>query len=162
MNKVDFHAYIDGLTKTNKLAAGSGFFPCRCSGITQLEELLQNFREQQNFVCSSDICDESTTMTGGTFFKRRLVTVFILARFTFGDMDSYTQAMDTCRELFRQFKSKFIHDATDFSKKMIHLRADEIRSSELGGHFLNGATGLYFMIAYDEPENLCYNPDEWN
>jgi hypothetical protein len=41
------------------------------------------------------------------------------------------------------------------------MAVDEIRSRELGGQFLNGCTGLYFMVALDEPTDLQYNQDEW-
>ena len=32
---------------------------------------------------------------------------------------------------------------------------------ELGQYFINGCTGLYFMVDVSEPTNLCYNEQEW-
>ena len=41
------------------------------------------------------------------------------------------------------------------------LIINDIRSRELGGQFLNGCTGLYFMVALDEPTDLHFNAEEW-
>ena len=45
--------------------------------------------------------------------------------------------------------------------EITYLGVGEIKSQELGGQFLNGCTGLLFMLPVDEPINLCFEPSEW-
>ena len=57
--------------------------------------------------------------------------------------------------------SRFIVDEARLQSELCYLAVDEIRSRELGGQFLNGCTGLYFLLALDEPTDLQFNADEW-
>lgn len=158
----DFNAYMARLTRQNRLAKAEKFHPCDCSGIGHLEGMLQNMRQQQAFVCTSDVAEESTVSRGGGFFKRRVFTSFVIKRFRPGDMASYRAALDTCRELMRQLHSKFIIDEADLQNELVYLNVANVKSRELGGQFLDSATGLYFTIAMDEPIDLTYNADEWD
>lgn len=157
----DFHDYFSSLCLTNRLAVEHNFKPVTCSGINYLEELLTQFQTTANFVAVSDVCDESTLQVGGGWMKRRLITVFILSRFTFGDPKSYAAALTLCRELYRQFLSRLLHEADDWTNEHLFLNLTDIRSQELGGTFLNGCTGLYFMLTMDEPTDISYNSEEW-
>lgn len=157
----DFPAYMARLTRTNRLAAAHGFVPCTCSGIGALEGALERYQTAANLVCTSDVCQESTFLHSGGWFKRRVFTVFLLARCPYADTGAQAAAMTLVRELLRQFQSAFIRDAEALTGEMLYLRADDIRSNELGAELLNGATGLYFVLSMDEPTELCYNPEEW-
>ena len=157
----DFVGYIKGLTKQNRLANDHQFVPCTCSGIGYLEDVLSRLRNERAFVCVFDICEESITRHGGGWFKRRVFTVFILSRYNVRDNEDYHAKMNLCRELFRQFHSRFIVDEHRLQSELTYMGVDDIRSRELGGQFLNGCTGLYFMVALDEPTDLQYNQDEW-
>ena len=162
MNKMlDFLRYIQELTNTNRLAKKHGFHPCTCTGVGYLEGMLNSLRSHPAFVCTTDTCEESTARHGGAWFRRRVFTVFILHRFNPRMQRTYHEAMDTCRELFRQFHSRFIKDECALQSRLTYLGVEEVRSRELGGQFLNGCTGLYFTIAIDEPIDLRYNDDEW-
>ena len=110
----DFNAYLRRIASENRLAAQEGFFPCRCSGLNFLEDLLQNFRTQKAFIAVSDVTDGSTTQRGGGWMKTRVFTIFILHRFRFGDMDDYESAMAMCREVQRQLHSRLLHDASQY------------------------------------------------
>ena len=158
----DFYAYVARLAEKNKLARRAGFHNCTCSGINHLEGILQKFRTEKAFVCSSDVTEGSTTQRSGGWMKRRIFTVFILHRFKPGYMEDYEEKMELCRELFRQFQSRMLRDALKFQDEMSQLNLQDIRSRELGGLFLNGCTGLYFMVSMDEPVNLCYDDGEWD
>lgn len=158
----DFNTYLRRIAGENRLAVQEGFYPCRCSGLNFLEELLQNFRTQKAFIAVSDVTDGSTTQRGGGWMKTRVFTVFVLHRYKFGDMDDYERAMAVCREVQRQLHSRMLYDASQYQDDLMQLSLRDIRSRELGGTFLNGCTGLYFMVSMDEPTELCYNPDEWN
>ncbi len=157
----DFTGYINALTAANLLAQQQAFRPSVCSGVQHIEGLLQDFQRTANFVCSSDICEESTFQRGGGWFKRRVFTVFILMRYRFGDTADQAAKMQTTRELFRQFQSRIIRDAQDLQNDFVYVDTANIRSRELGGAFLSGCTGLYFMLSMDEPTDLCYRQDEW-
>ena len=157
----DFVGYIKDLTQQNRLANDHQFVPCTCSGIGYLEDVLSRLRNERAFVCVSDVCEESITRHGGGWFKRRVFTVFLLSRYNVRDTEDYHTKMNLCRELFRQFHSRFIVDEHCLQSELTNMAVDEIRSRELGGQFLNGCTGLYFMVALDEPTDLQYNQDEW-
>lgn len=158
----DFNAYMARLTRQNRLAKAEGFHPCNCSGIAHLEGILQNMRTKKAFVCTSDVAEGSTVNRGGGYFKRRVFTAFIIKRFRTGDMASYSAALDTCRELMRQLHSKFIIDEADLQNDLVYLNVGNVKSRELGGQFLDSATGLYFTISMDEPINLVYDKIEWD
>lgn len=160
-NLFDFVGYIKDLTKQNRLANDHQFVPCTCSGIGYLEDVLSRLRNERAFVCVSDVCEESITRHGGGWFKRRVFTVFLLSRYHVRDTEDYHTKMNLCRELFRQFHSRFIVDEHRLQSELTYMAVDEIRCRELGGQFLNGCTGLYFMVALDEPTDLQYNQDEW-
>ena len=157
----DFVGYIKDLTQQNRLANDHQFVPCTCSGIGYLEDVLSRLRNERAFVCVSDVCEESITRHGGGWFKRRVFTVFLLSRYNVRDTEDYHTKMNLCRELFRQFHSRFIVDEQRLQSELTYMAVDEIRCRELGGQFLNGCTGLYFMVALDEPTDLQYNQDEW-
>lgn len=157
----DFVGYIKNLTQQNCLANDLQFVPCTCSGIGYLEDVLSRLRNERAFVCVSDVCEESITRHGGGWFKRRVFTVFLLSRYNVRDTEDYHTKMNLCRELFRQFHSRFIVDEHRLQSELTYMAVDEIRCRELGGQFLNGCTGLYFMVALDEPTDLQYNQDEW-
>ena len=106
----DFVGYIKGLTQQNRLANDHQFVPCTCSGIGYLEDVLSRLRNERAFVCVSDVCEESITRHGGGWFKRRVFTVFLLSRYNVRDTEDYHTKMNLCRELFRQFHSRFIVD----------------------------------------------------
>ena len=158
----DFNAYMARLTRQNRLAKAEGFHPCNCSGIAHLEGILQKMRTEKAFVCTSDVAEESTVNRGGGYFKRRVFTAFIIKRFRTGNMASYNEALDTCRELMRQLHSKFIIDEADLQNDLVYLNVGNVKSRELGGQFLDSATGLYFTISMDEPTDLRYNAAEWD
>lgn len=158
----DFNAYMARLTRQNCFARSEGFHPCDCSGIRHLEGMLQNMRQHPAFACTSDVAEESTVSRGGGFFKRRVFTVFLVKRFRSGDMASYREALGTCRELMRQLHSKFLVDKDNLENELVFLNVANVKNRELGGQFLDSATGLYFTIAMDEPVDLTYNADEWD
>lgn len=157
----DFPAYIARLTEENLLCQANHFKPTTCSGIEYLEEMLQNFQTTSHFIATSDVCDESLRQVGGGWMKRRLFTVFILARYTYGDQPSLRRALSLCREVYRQFLSRLLHEESALQGDLLFLNLADVRSQELGGTFLNGCTGLYFMLTMDEPTDITYQIDQW-
>lgn len=157
----DFISYMEGLCRQNKLAQRLGFVPTTCSGINYVEGMLEQYQSVANFLCTSDVCSESTFTASGGWFKRRVFTVFVLMRYAYGDRADYALKLGQCREVLRQLQSRFIHDSVRLQDRLLYLNTADIRSNELGGTFLNGCTGLYFMVSMDEPVELSYNSGEW-
>jgi len=158
----DYISYIKQLTSENVLCQKEGFQFCTCSGVNYLEELLRRYQRWSSFVAVSDVCDETTGQRGGGWTRRRLFTTFILRRFKYGDMTSQRAARDLCREVYRQFQSRLLFDEDKHNNRMLFLNFEDIRSQELGGEFINGCTGLYFMLTMDEPTDISYNAAEWD
>lgn len=159
----DFPAYIARLTAANRICRSEGFKPTTCSGINYLEGLLEDYADTSRFVCTSDVCDESLRQVAGGWMKRRLFTLFILSRFDYGDRSSQAAAMDLCREVSRQMLSRMLRDREEaVDSPLLYLDLSDVRSQELGGTFLQGATGLYMFIAMDEPTSIAYDETEWS
>lgn len=157
----DFYTYLSDIAAKNRFAKAHGFYACTCSGINYLEEPLNKFRTKANFICTSDVCDESTYQKSGGYFNRRSVMVFILMRYRQNDETDRRAKMADCRELLRQIQSRLVRDNEKLVLEDLYLNIDVFRSSELGGVFLNGCTGLYFMLSVDEPASLEYDINEW-
>lgn len=60
-----------------------------------------------------------------------------------------------------QLLSKLIVDAEDLENELVYLDTANVMCRELGQYFLNGCTGLYFMIDISEPVDLVYASEEW-
>lgn len=157
----DFTNYMSQLTGQNNMARAWQFEHTTCSGLGYLEGMIEQYQSTANFVCTSDVCQESLYAQSGGWFKRRVYTVFIIARYEYGNQADYAVKMDRCRELARQFTARMLHDSLQLQTEMLYLDTDNIKCSELGGIFLNGCTGLYLMVGMDEPTDLTYNPDLW-
>lgn len=157
----DLEKYFLDMAADNRLANKHGFYPCTCSGVDSLQGVLDEFRKKANFICVEDTNDGATIQRGGGWFQKRIVTVFILARYRFNDMDDRREKLNTCRQIFRQFKSRMIVDKDRLDNELVTINLSRIMKKELSQYFISGCTGLYFMVEFDEPENLCYNEAEW-
>lgn len=160
-NLFDAIGYFKGLCDKNKLAKENGFFPCVCSGLNTLEEVIDNFRSKSAFFAVDDTNDGVTEQTSGGFFKKRTFTVFIFMSYKLGDMNARQNALDICRRLYRQIHSRMIRDKETLCDEIVYLNTTNILSREIGEYFLSGCTGLYFITDVSEPINLEYNSDEW-
>ena len=158
----DYIAYFRGLWQQNKLAQSDGFKFCTCSGIETLQGPLQQFRTTSAFFCVDDTNDGATFRgRNGGWFKRRTITVFLMHRYSIKDMASYETALSKCRMLFQQLLTRMLIDEDALSNDMVYLRTESVLSRELGQYFLNGCTGLYFMIEVAEPVDLTYDATQW-
>lgn len=165
MNAIDYfnsEKYFSALCADNRLAADNGFKFCTCSGIESLQGPLERFRTTQAFFCLDDTNDGALFQgRGGGWYKKRTFTLFLMHRYRFGDETERAARLGLCRTLFRQLMSRMIVDADDLQNEMVYLETENVMCRELGQYFLNGCTGLYFMIDVSEPVNLKYNPGEW-
>lgn len=158
----DSEKYFAALCAGNRLARANGFKFCTCSGIESLQGPLERFRRDNAFFCLDDTNDGQLFRgENGGWFKRRTFTLFLLHRHTFGDETDRAAKLSLCRRLFSQIMSKMIIDADDLSNELIYLHTENVMSREFGQYFLNGCTGLYFMIDVSEPVNLIFDRAEW-
>lgn len=161
INYFDAHAYFKRLASLNKLAREHAFYPCSCSGINTLEDVLEHFRTEKAFVCVDDTNDTAIQCRNGSWFQRRVFTVFILIRYRMMDMTDRANKLNICRQLFRQIHSRMIVDKHKSDGDLAYLNVEDVLVRELGEYFISGCTGLYFTIDNFEPVNLCYNDEEW-
>lgn len=159
----DSEEYFSSLCEKNRLARNHGFRSCTCSGIETLQGPLEKFRSTKAFFCLDDVNEGQMYQgRGGGFYKKRTFTVFLLHRYTFGDEADRIAKLGICRQLFAQLSSRMIRDSKKLRSDLIYLGVDNILCRELGKYFLNGCTGLYFMIDVEEPVDLVYDPEEWD
>lgn len=158
----DADDYFSSLYARNRLAQDKGFVYSTCSGVNSLEGMLADARSAKAFFCLDDTNDGALFQgRSGGWYKKRTFTVFLLHRYKYGDMTDRKKALGLCRDLFRQLMSRMLVDADDMRNDLIYLHTDNVLSRELGRYFLNGCTGLYFMIDVSEPVDLVFDGDEW-
>lgn len=165
MNTTEFfnaEDYFKSLCSSNRLALEHKFLACTCSGIQSLQGPLDTYRTSNAFFCVDDVNDGQMYQgKGGGWYKKRTFTVFIMHRYKFNDEADRVAKLALCRQVFRQIATRLIVDAKRLRSDLIYLGVENILCRELGQYFLNGCTGLYFMIDVEEPVNLLFNPDEW-
>lgn len=161
INFFDAHTYFKGLASHNKLAVKHGFYPCSCSGINSLEDVLDQLRKQKAFVCVDDTNDAAIQCRNGAWFQRRVFTVFLMIRYEMMNMTDRAEKLDICRQIFRQMHSKMIIDKMSSDGDLAYLNVEDVMVREFGEYFISGCTGLYFTVDSYEPVNLCYNDDDW-
>ncbi len=161
-NDFDSEKYFSSLCQTNRLARENGFRFCTCSGMNSLQGPLDAFRTDRAFFCLDDTNDGALFQgKGGGWYKKRTFTVFLLHRYTFRDEQDRAAQLAICRRLFRQIMSRMLVDAYDLQNELVYLHTENVMSRELGQYFMNGCTGLYFMIDVSEPVDLRFDDKEW-
>lgn len=156
----DAENYFTALTLSNRLAVREKFYPCMSSGPASLEGVINNLKTQSAFVCIDDTNESTTYSRGSGFFVRRVFTVHILMRYKQADLVDRKQKLAVCRRLFRQFHSRIIRDKYSV-EQLYYVDERNVMSRDYGQYFLNGITGLYFVLQSNEPIDLCYNLEEW-
>lgn len=159
----DAIAYFTAMTQENRLAVKEGFLPVPVSGPQHLEGLLEKYRDYDRFVAISDTSTGNLESQGGTdaFSKRRAYTVWLLSAYDYDDMADRQKELELCRELFRQFASRILHDKYQYSEQMMYIDTRSIPNQELSRYYLSGMTGLFFTIYVSEPVSLEYDESEW-
>lgn len=109
-----------------------------------------------------DTTSQQTFSNGVGYFRRDVYTIFILAHYRIDDMIDREEKLNLCRQIFRQFHSRLLHDRDELGDdRLTFLQLNNVYSSELPRYSYNGVTGLYFMIQNEEPIDICYDESEW-
>jgi hypothetical protein len=163
MNKpFDAYEYFENLCNTNKITSSGRYKFCRVTGLSNMEEVIANFKKENAYFCVDDTEDGAIIQSpGGGYFERRQYTVFLLKKFPLNNMTAQHEALNECREIYRQITKKLIDDRRFLENSMTYLKVERIPYYEVPGYFISGCTGLYFMITIDIPVDLCYNTDDW-
>jgi len=158
----DAYAYFEKICRTNKITAENHYRFCRVTGLSNMEEVLQNFKSEQAYFCVDDTEDGTMIHQASAWFERRQYTLFLLKKYAFAQMDEQCEALKECRSIYRQIIKKLIFDRRFLENEMTYLQIDRIPFYEIPGYFISGCTGIYFMITIDLPTDLCYDGKEWN
>lgn len=129
----------------------------KVSGLSALEEVLENFKREKYFFAVDDSQDGVTFRSGGAYFERRPYTVFILGKAEYGKMDQRAAVMEEAKTIYRNLLTKLIKDKLSIPV----LNMENIRFFEVPPAFAFGCSGLYFIFTVENPVNLVYNATEW-
>lgn len=165
MEKEQFNAleYFTELGKKNKLAGRNQFVVDYCSGMGALVPMMQNYRDAENFIFIDDTTSGNTFSNKVGWFDRNVYCVYILAGYDYNNAESYNEALELCRRIFRQFLSRVIKDKESYKygDRLMYLNTGNVYSQEFGRYSFNGCTGLFFQLQNDEPTDLIYDDDDW-
>ena len=165
MEKEQFNAleYFTELGKRNKLARRNQFVVDYCSGMGALVPMMQNYRDAENFIFIDDTTSGNTFSNKVGWFDRNVYCVYILAGYDYNNAESYNEALELCRRIFRQFLSRVIKDKESYKygDRLMYLNTGNVYSQEFGRYSFNGCTGLFFQLQNDEPTDLIYDNDDW-
>jgi len=158
----DAYTYFEDICRTNKITAKNRYRFCRVTGLSNMEEVIQNFKSEKHYFCVDDTEDGTVIQQGGGYVERRQYTVFLIKKYAFGKMEEQHEALNECRKIYRQIVKKLIYDRHFLENEMTYLHVERIPFYEIPGYFISGCTGLYFMITVDIPTDFCYDGEEWN
>ncbi|MCQ2128282.1 MAG: hypothetical protein MJZ08_02470 [Bacteroidaceae bacterium] len=153
--------YFTRMAKNNRLCRLHNFVVTKVSGIGYLEQMLENFRDNSNFIGVEDTTSEQIVSNGNGYFSSRIFTVYVIAGYDVRDVEDHNRKADLCKEIKRQFLTRMLIDKPKYEDKLIFMDTTKVMGQGLGSMFLNGATGLYFQMAVTEPLELIYNEEEW-
>jgi hypothetical protein len=122
----DAHSYFEEICRKNKLTAAGEYKFCRVSGISYMEDMIQNFKSAKAYFCIDDTEDGNLIQSGGGYMERRQYTVFLLKKYPFNKMEAQHAALNECRQIYRQIVKKLIRDRRLLENEMTYLKLDRI------------------------------------
>lgn len=156
-NSVD---YFEDKCKRLKLTKKTYEF-CRVTGISQLEDVLALNQAKKNFFAVDDTDDGATIRKGGAYYKRRVVTVFLLKKYDVKNQAEREVRLDETRLIRDKLIAKLIKDSNDLPE-MYFLDKTRFPYKEVPGFFAVGTCGIYFFVTIEEPVSLIDNADDWD
>lgn len=155
--------YFEEVGRQNRFAVENGFKTGHCSGISGMQDMVAEFRKQNRFILVDDTTSENTFSNGVGYFRKDVYTIFIVAGYTIDDMADREAKLNICRAIFRQIHSRLIHDRDEmvYDDSLEYMNVNSIYSNEFPEYFMNGVTGLYFMVENNEPIDLTYDSGQW-
>ncbi len=134
----------------------------RITGLNYLEDIIANQTRHKAFFAVDD-SDNGVTLrmpNGAGYFNRRTVVVYLLQKYDYQNQKERETVLNNLRSIRLKIISKIIHDSKQTSL-LYYLNKQRMPYYELSGFFSAGTGGLYTLFTFDEPINLCYNPEDW-
>lgn len=155
--------YFKKATEKLKLAVDNGYKFSRVTGFEYLEDILDDIK-QPGYIAVDDTDDGVIVREGGGYFRKRMITIFILRRYKISDQSDRQLKLDETRLIMDKFTARLIKDSNDSEKNSELLYLDKTRFpyKEVPGYFAAGTCGVYFFVTIKEPTNLVDNPNDWN
>lgn len=157
--KWDSSQFFRDLTASNRLAADKGFTFARVSGLEGFQDALQSVNSRKPIVAVSD-SSSGVIYTDYSPHTERVELVFIGVPYRIDDMKAREAAMNTVRELFRQFCTRIMLERVRLEQHSIYID-DRIPLTEIDRYTFSGMACAYFNLRVTTYTNLVYNPDEW-
>lgn len=155
--------YFSSICTKLKLSKEKGYFPCRVTGLANMEDVLNSDRRRNAFFAIDDTNDGYTYQgAGGTYFEKRMYIVYILRKFQQSNTAQQELYLNECRSIFRSICTKLIKDRRSLENSMIYLDTKRIPFNEITGYGIAGCTGLYFVVTVEQPIELCYDANQWD
>lgn len=161
MDKFDCYPYFEKVHA--RLKALDTFKFCRVSDKNTLEDLVSNSRTSNAFFCVDDTEDGQIVPVAGGYVERRVYFVWILKKYHSkgsSSMISLDEAMNSCREIYRDIVSRLITDRDKLRSGLTYM-SDRFPFWEIPLMLFPETAGIYFSITVDTPLCLCINPDKW-
>lgn len=161
-NSFDAYSYFTDIATKLKVAKDQQFYPCKVSGLSNMEEVIVSLRDKKAYFAIDDTNDGMLFKGGGGgYYERKMYVVYLLYKIPVNNMDAQHKALNICREIYHSVCTRLLKDKRRLENEMTYFDTSRIPFYELEGYAIAGCTGLYFMVTVDQPRNLCYNEDEW-
>lgn len=152
-------AYFRKIKNTLKLTKGKYFFG-KCTSLSNVEDLLDKQKKYKDFLILQYVSDGITVSSGSGFFDRKTCVLFILRKYKLQDQADREEKLAECRLIQAKIESKLLKDSREI-ESLFYLNKQRMPYFELPGFFAAGTCGLYMVIGWDDPKDLCYNADDW-
>ena len=86
--------------------------------------------------------------------------MFILKKYNLHDQDDRNTKLQECKQIQRSLESKLLVDSTQI-QELYYLNKQRMPYYELPGFFAAGTCGLYMVVSWEDPKNLCFDSSEW-
>lgn len=157
--KWDATEYFRDVIRRNRLARSNDYRFAEVSGLTGLEEYIDQAQTAPAAVCVSEI-SPGYTILNNTPHTQRVVTVFLMKRHKIDDMQARRACLDELRELFRQVMSILFKERTMLEQGILYMD-ERVQFTEIDRYFAMGAACAFFQVSYTVQTNLVFRPEEW-
>lgn len=159
---MNIFGYIQKIIEQNQFANEKSFILREISGIEGAEGILSSMGKPSILAVDSTGDGSTYQARNGGMWIRRIYTIWLVRHYKYGDMEDYRKKMDECRTLFQQLHSRMLHDKSYLENNMLYIDSSTIQFHELAPEISSHYTGLYFMLQFDEPYDLSYDPSLWS
>lgn len=155
--------YLLSLCPQNKLARQNNFKPSHTASVADLQPLMEQYQTTPNHYIVIDTTEGNLSAELPGRFDRRTYTIAILSHVATDSYQERRAKLLLCREIMRQVLSRIEYD-TEASPvdELMYIQRRATMYQEVFPAEQTGTTGVILYITFDEPTDLCFNPDEWS